>query len=258
MEYEALRAEVVAYFGTGNHWSIATLLSKLSNLPGFSFADGDRRGIYKPENVSEAMGIVHELLRCGVLAPTLILRNNRTYGTTDESPLQVTEYGQRVLAGDDGAVLDPTGFMDRISRRARGLTKLERSYLEESIRVFHLCLYRASVTMLGVASEALVSRVIESTARTLPDAARIEKEMGKSILAGFRAWRLSLQNSGKLPPRPGEILQAVDHVFEIIRLCRNDAAHPKEIEVDRLVVQTLLLAFPRYASALLRLRRAMR
>ncbi len=197
--------------------------------------------------------VVHEMMRCGMLAPAVRHAEKVAPG---DVVLQVTPYGRMVLRNDQDAVWDPAGFLDDIRKRVRGLSKLELSYLEESVRAFHLSLYRASLVMLGGASEALMGRAIEATAAKLPDGTKIRTELGKSILLGFRAWRESLrQNKGRLTARPAELLQAVDQVFEPIRLCRNEAAHPKPIETNRLEVQTLLLAFRRYAQSLLALRR---
>jgi hypothetical protein len=194
------------------------------------------------------------MMRCGILAPGLRHAHRNTWGTL---PLQVTEYGKSTLKGEKETIWDPAGFLDAIRKRVRHLSHLELSYLEESVRAFHLCLYRASLVMLGAASEALMSRVVKATAAKLPNEKKIKGELDSSILLGVRAWKASLeQNSNRLPGRAVEALEAVDHIFDIIRRCRNGAAHPKRIETNRLEVQTLLLAFGHYGQSLLALRRA--
>jgi len=254
MDYSTLRTSIVQYLVKQRpDSSLRAILTHIADehpdasvpLPG-----GGR--LLKHEVAPHVCEVVHELMRCGILGPRLRQEDQQ------DVPLQVTEFGRKVLAGDKDAVWDPMGFLADIRRKVPGLMKLERSYLEESVRAFHLCLYRASLVMLGGASEALMGRVIRETAGRLPDAEKIQRTLANgTIFRGFRAWRQSLdQNRPKLEGRAREeLLQAVDHVFEIIRLCRNEAAHPKAIEVDRLEAQTLLVAFRRYARALLELRR---
>jgi len=264
LDHESLRAKVVSYFQTGNSWSLNALFQKLTDgdPPDLCYTEEHRRGYLRDGISSRINAIVHEMLRCGILAPAVAWHGGRRsiVIVAHDLPLQVTEYGRQVLGGDESAVPDPDSYMAGLRRDVpRLLTRLERSYLEESVRAFHLYLYRASLVMLGGASEVLMARVIKGTSGKLPNGSKIDSELDKSILAGFRAWRASLeQNKQRLPPRSGEILQSVDHVFEIIRLCRNEAAHPKAVDVDRLEVQTLLLAFRRYARALLQLKRSMR
>jgi len=263
LDHETLRSQVVRYFQNGNHWSLARLFEGLAAAnPDICYATDQRRDQIKDEIASQVTAVVHEMLRCGILAPDLRYHSvvsHESRQSSHEIPLQITEYGRQVLEGDGDAVLDPTGFLTDLKGNTRGLSKMELSYLEESVRAFHLHLYRASLVMLGGASEALMARVIKGTSGKLPDGAKIMGELEKSILSGFRAWRGSLdRNRRHLPARSGELLQSVDHVFEIIRLCRNEAAHPKAVDVDRLEVQTLLLAFRRYARALLQLKRSMR
>ncbi len=255
MDYADLRGKVLEYFLQGNAWSLADLFAKLTNGNPPDLCAGNELRVEVSLQVCE---VVHELLRCGILAPGLNYAQVAVAGSIQGAhrvPLQVTSYGRRVLAGDKDAIWDPMGFLDEVRKVVRGLSKLELSYLEESVRAFHLSLYRASLVMLGGASEALMSRTISATAHVLSNPKRIEEELRNGISRGYSEWQKQFdQYTGKIPKR-ADLLRAVKHVFEIIRLCRNETAHPEPIETNRLEVQTLLLAFRRYAQSLLALRR---
>lgn len=257
MNYRTLRSRVIQYFSTGNHWTLAVLLSKLTdgNNPEICERDSENWRL-KPKLVSQVNEIVHELLRCGILAPNLrwehTVMNPQFSQSAHQVPLQVTDYGRRLIAGDLDTVWDPTGFLSDIRGRFRGLKQLELAYLEESIRAYHLSLYRASAVMLGAASEALLARIITETCQFLPNGNAINKKLDTNISAAFDAWRRVLDQCSLR--QKSELLRSVDNAFELIRLSRNEAAHPKKVDINRLELEVMLVGFKRYAKALFSLR----
>jgi hypothetical protein len=254
MDYRTLRSRIVQHLSTGTR-SLDDLVKRLTDDSDLCIKDAPQ--FLKPEVGSQVNQIVHEMLRCGMLAPDF--RWDRIisgYQSHDKIPLQVTDYGRRLLSGDRDAVWDPTGFLADLRSAVRGLHQLELTYLEESVRAYHLCLYRASAVMLGAASEALLVRIITATCPFLPNGDAINRKLDTNVSTAFDAWRKALD---QCPLRPkSELLRAVDNAFELIRLSRNEAAHPKKVDVDRLELEVMLVGFKRYVRALLTLRNQIR
>lgn len=259
MDYESLRARIVSCLQTGRANSLSAITAELTagDPPDLCFTEEHRKGYLRDGVAVQISAILHEMLRCGILAPEFAWdQNSRSlYPPAKHLPLQVTDYGRRVLAGDADAVWDPVGFLDDLQQRVPELGEPERTYLDECVRAFHLSLYRASLVMLGGASEALVLKTIADTADALGSTAQLTKSLEEGrIFPAFRKWQGQLEAFTPKPPGMNEWLQSIVHTFEIIRRCRNEGAHPKTIQVDRLELQVLIVAFRRYARSLFDLR----
>jgi hypothetical protein len=243
MDYLELRGCVVEFLaGKQGTTSLVSLLQELAKGR-LAHLCQDKYGqpsemCLPPELVLKLNEVLHEMSRCGIVAPAFkenYLHPQRgNHEAAHGVPFQVTDYGRHVLAGDSDVVWDPTGILDGVRRRVPELDDLELSYLRESVEAFHSCLYNASLVMLGAASEILMVRIIRDTARFLQGGGDVVAKLEKTISTGFGAWRKRLADSKTHLSLDPDCLRAIDHTFEIIRRCRNEAAHPRRLDVHRL------------------------
>lgn len=174
----------------------------------------------------------------------------------------VTDSGREFLAenADDAqVVLTSRGLARRLEDRCPNLDAVTSRYAELAQDCFLAGHYHASAVLLGVASEAALQRLADSTARVLPKLGISSIQRGDSA-ASTLDWLEEIFRSHKRELKKGLDAAAADSrwVHDLhrllgpgtaIRLTRNEAGHPSDAVIDRSDAFRLFVLFPQMAEA---------
>jgi len=167
--------------------------------------------------------------------------------------LKLTRAGQQA-AFDQGFNPDNAGqYLKKLQETIPELSPLVLRYTYEAVRSYvHRC-YLASAVMLGVASEAAFFDLAEAFAGWLPENEsskfrKILDDPRKHYISKFEAFRKRIQShKPELPHRLADNMALMmDSVLDLLRIYRNDAAHPTGKEIDRDDAYGNLQMFARY------------
>jgi hypothetical protein len=170
--------------------------------------------------------------------------------------LELTEAGLAAARDRHPNPDDPAGYLARL-KETRGISPVVEAYATEALLAYNARLYRSSVVMIGVASEALVFEAGDALAALLNESER------KHYLEQLRSLRLSTiakfaiiqqKMRSHIDDLPAELADGLDltinSVTDFLRTSRNAAGHPTGAKMDREDGFTLLQMFIRYASRL--------
>lgn len=194
-----------------------------------------------------------------LLSKHLILLNfgngqpNSTHWT-----FHLTDDGKQYIENpDDINPSDPDSILEYISNNIGTIDTALDFYLKESLDTFNKGNYLSSIISLGIASEKGVRMLADQYCESLNNAgyssrrSQIENryEINKVFQALQQDYRKIIEKDKtyfdySLNER---IKSQVYSIYNLIRLSRNDAGHPKEIvNIDRLDAYSNLIIFPKY------------
>lgn len=158
---------------------------------------------------------------------------NMTQPAPENWSLELTDAGRAAVSDREVNPDDPTGYFDWIGKNVPGLSAVAGSYLREAVAAFNHTLYFASAVMLGVAAEAVFLETASAFAPTLggrdrDDFQKLIANPKRGYLEKYNEFR---KKSGPIAQRlPSELRENLDLVLggvqELLRIYRNDAAHP--------------------------------
>lgn len=194
------------------------------------------------------MPYVWDLVLKGVIVPGVGLSN-------PNFPFyQVTSYGKKVIEEDWFTIHDSGQFISSLVERYGDPGKVAKIFLDECLNAFNKGLYRASVMMLGVATEEIMvmvmtvflDRVLKGAEKTKFEKLLHSKKLGIAAKTDEFSKRLL----PKLELLRGDLRDGLETdlngMAAIIRRARNDVGHPKEIYVERDEAAGLIQMFPPY------------
>jgi len=202
---------------------------------------------------------------------TDLLRNNTiSFGSRQDWELDnfhVTETGRETLRHADRDPMNPPGYLAYLDQEA-AVDTVSRGYIEEALKTYIACCYKATAVMVGAAVETIVLDLRDTLLPKL-------KEMGKPIPAGLDTWQVKtvlealagqvlpdLKSDAKKSAN-GEALRKLyeDATSRLLpaaadfRRLRNDAGHPAALgPIEPADVHCNLLLFPSTAKLLKRLK----
>jgi len=167
--------------------------------------------------------------------------------------LKLTRAGQEA-AFDQGFNPDNAGqYLKKLQERIPDLSSLVLRYTHEAVRSYVNRCYLASAVMLGVASEAAFFDLAEAFASWLPENEsskfrKILDDPRKHYISKFEEFRKRIQShKSELPPQLADNMALMmDSVLDLLRIYRNDAAHPTGKEIERDEAYISLQMFARY------------
>jgi hypothetical protein len=187
---------------------------------------------------------VSELMSLGLIIP---YHNESNYW---KEWLGVSERGQEYI-NNVNSPYDPDGYLKRIRSKTSSIDPIVFAYLSESVAAFNRHLYFASAVTLGAASERLILLLVDSANSFIQRASSgsaIRTE--DSIFTSYRNFRKKIDPHKKL--FPGQLRESyetiLDTLFNLIRMTRNDAGHPKKASLDEALVRVGLEAFGQYLN----------
>lgn len=171
--------------------------------------------------------------------------------------VRLTEYGKQVLHGFE---LNPYDGFQEYHRCL--LTKLQAEiklthaavddvvtrYLYESLRAFEHRLWNSAAVMLGVATEQCLHLLAQCVTEVMDDAAlKKEFDRARSTTSIFRKTLNRVLQKLALPEEleKNRVLY-LERLFDHIMWSRNDAGHPKPVNIDRYEVFVHLQSFQTY------------
>jgi hypothetical protein len=167
--------------------------------------------------------------------------------------LKLTRAGQEA-AFDQGFNPDNAGqYLRKLQETIPDLSSLVLRYTHEAVHSYVNRCYLASAVMLGVASEAAFFDLAEAFANWLPESEdskfrKILDNPRKHYISKFEEFRKRIQShKSKLPPQLADNMALMmDSILDLLRIYRNDAAHPTGKEIERGDAQINLQMFARY------------
>ena len=165
----------------------------------------------------------------------------------------LTEYGNQVIDSKDPVPHDPDNYLKHLKGLAPNLDPIVISYVAEGLECFQRGTYRASVVMLGVASEKLALDLANTVQQKLPqrEADNLSRVVQRDGIAKVydETKKHLLSRVPQLEKALGDGLVAqLDGVFAIIRTYRNQSGHPTGQIIDRLTALGLFSSFPFYCK----------
>ena len=171
--------------------------------------------------------------------------------------LEITAQGRAVVNDEGINPDDPAGYIQNLHREVPGLSEIVKSYAHEALSAYNARLYRSSVVMLGVASEAAVLEVASVLAQKIGEKRKQQylneiKSPKRSYQAKFDDFRRKLES--RKDSMPDELTINLDltmnSVGELLRVYRNNAGHPTGEVTSRHDCFTFLHMFVQYAKRL--------
>lgn len=169
----------------------------------------------------------------------------------------LTAYGVECINKGELLPFDPNGYLVSVQSRVPGLDNVTMIYLQEAISTFNRDFYLSASVALGVASEQLILRMIDSYVaafRDLQRKATAEKRYeGKQLRAQYGLFKQDFSSLRPSLPRDlyADFETHLDSIFQLIRVTRNDSGHPSGAVPERAIVMANLQAFPYFAARVL-------
>lgn len=176
---------------------------------------------------------------------------------TENWELWITAYGRAVVNDEGINPDDPAGYIQNLDHEVPDLSEVVKNYAHEALRAYNARLYRSSVVMLGVASEAAVLEVAAALAQTMREEKKRQyleqlEAPNRSYNAKFEDFRQKLRS--RTDSMPEELTTNLDltmnSVGELLRVYRNNAGHPTGKVAGRHDCFTFLHMFVQYAKRL--------
>ena len=160
----------------------------------------------------------------------------------------ITEKGRKALEHFSRDPVNPDGYLAYLKKSAN-IEKITLSYLEEALKTYNSNCFRASAVMIGVASESIVLKLRNVLVEKM-------QKLGKSIPKDLKDWKIKpiidcikkqIENCKSSIPK--DTYNKFDNYWtpmvSQIRFIRNDAGHPKDINIIKEEdVHASLLIFP--------------
>ena len=171
--------------------------------------------------------------------------------------LQITANGRAVVSDERINPDDQTGYIQNLDHEVPDLSEVAKNYAHEALYAYNVGLYRSSVVMLGVASEAAVLEVAAALAQTMREEKKQQyleqlEAPNRSYNAKFEDFRQKLRS--RTDSMPEELTTNLDltmnSVGELLRVYRNNAGHPTGKVASRHDCFTFLHMFVQYAKRL--------
>lgn len=208
----------------------------------------------RQEAEDAVMAILWQLCFGGIIVPTSTHYSGILF-------FSITEYGRSVLEDSPAGPYDPNGFIRRVQIDAPHFEAVTLDYLKEAVDCFRYRCFRASVTMLGVASEIEFLRLIDLGSKFVSDAGQpnyvADVIKANSIKKKFERFKVLLDGLGQkklLPVEATEYDVWLEGTFQPIRLTRNDAGHANTGIIPSEVAYGQLNCFATYAGRISRLK----
>ncbi len=192
----------------------------------------------------------------------LIISRILTFGVEPGTPatanyrhFRFTTWGKQVLSEEQPPPYNRRGFVNSINARLKlineafQLDPVANRYLEEALDTFGTGSFLASTVMLGVAAEALLVLLTDELEAWLPESEsrRLSEKRGD-----YRTESLLKHLRGCIDNHKDELASAykaavlvLDKLIPLVKLERDECAHPKGITTDRELVYVNLIAFRR-------------
>lgn len=190
----------------------------------------------------------------------LIFFNERNISNFNFSNVKIylTEYGKKYVQDPDISPYDDGGYITYLKINVPNIDDIVESYLKESLNTIKTRSYLASVFTLGAASERLIlllrdeyCNVLGSNGYTGRQSRIAQEEQIKRIFNAIYADFQKIHNADRnyfgkdLWER---IDQEIKHIFDFIRISRNDSGHPVKprADIDQFLAHGNLINFIRY------------
>ena len=206
----------------------------------------ERASLRRTEEQQVLLTLWHDLVRSGHIAWGLDVLN------ADPPFCHLTERGRKLLENVSRDPANPVGYFAYLKANA-SLTPVAESYIREALETYNSGCYKATAVMVGGASESLLLDLRDTAVNRL-------NFLGKVVPSGLKDWRAKrvidavealIQDYVKDLPRPlAESFSTYYTAFAgQIRMIRNDAGHPKNVDpVSQDTVHSSLLIFPELAK----------
>lgn len=179
---------------------------------------------------------------------------------TSNWDLCLTERGSRYIAEEEENPYNDSVWYACLIKNAQGLSEVAKQYAQEAIKSFANNLYISCHVMVGVASEFVIVRMAHAMAHSglIEGRDLILKAVENprlSIRELFNKMRPELEKAkGKIPGNLADNMSIwLDSMFDVIRVNRNEAGHPKGSNVGREESVMVLRCFVKYMSKACRL-----
>ncbi len=165
----------------------------------------------------------------------------------------ITEYGTQVISTNDPVPHDPDRYLEHLRSQAPLLDAVALSFVGEGLDCFQRGTYRASIVMLGVASEKLTLDLagLVQSALSGTNASKLLEFIQNGKISTIHE-EMMKRLEPKVSTLPKGIADGLDHhlggIFTTIRIYRNQAGHPTNSSIDRLTALGLFSSFPAYCK----------
>lgn len=174
--------------------------------------------------------------------------------------IRITQKGERFIEDSEENLYNDNIWYANLVRKADGLSEIEKQYAQESIKAFNNELYISCHVMIGVASEAIIIRMAKtmSQSQMIEGKENIEKAVNDprmSIRELFNKMRPEIEKAkSRIPGNLADNMSIwLDSMFDVIRVNRNEAGHPKGASVGKEECIMILRCFVTYISKACRL-----
>lgn len=162
----------------------------------------------------------------------------------------ITDYGMQALQKENAIIFDPTGMIENLEKKVGELDIIVKEYLSEALICLRRNCYRATIVMVGCASEQTFLNVVNAYTDSLKEEAKkkfIEKSQNKPVYRVYEEFRKRfdvIRKDVEIKTQRDDWQVQLDSVFNLIRYYRNECGHPKRITVDRQTAFSITLLFP--------------
>ncbi|MBN2209539.1 MAG: hypothetical protein JW759_09620 [Candidatus Coatesbacteria bacterium] len=164
----------------------------------------------------------------------------------------VTPYGEGVLTQTQPTYYDPDGYLTHIDSLCPGLDPVMKEYVKEGLACMRAGLVFAAAVMFGAAAEKAILLLVEALANATTDAKKAKHLQnllnGQSVPPRYVAIEQTCADAITNNLIPNNVHQGsiarIICIFDMIRVQRNDAVHPKTATCNRENVLTTIQAFP--------------
>jgi hypothetical protein len=224
------------------------------NLNPGSIAIMDVYGRLQSKVGHPAINRIHPMAR--EIMQELLNNNVLFFGAGDDQGwpwFTLTEYGKNCILTGELLPFDPEGYLVALNKRVQGLDSLAMQYLREAISTYNRGFFLSAAVALGIATEHLLLRMIDSYIDAHADGARKaqlrQKYEGRFIFTQYSQFKKELPAvRGKIPADLlADYETHLEGIFNLIRLIRNQSGHPSGFFPDQVIVAANLQAFSSYA-----------
>ena len=211
-----------------------------------------REGRFNPSDVLNVYQIIWDLSVERIITP----------GSNTSNPnwpwFRLTDFGKQVVSGSHH-YYDPEGYAEHLQSIVPELDDVVRQYALEGTRCFKQRLWFAAAVMLGAAAERLVLLLLESIRDAESDPQQkqectnlLDKPRLPAIFSLIKDRLDSLEATIPYNVHQGSITH-LNSLFEMIRVHRNEAVHPKIAEISQQKIFLALQSFPGAIEVMCRL-----
>lgn len=166
--------------------------------------------------------------------------------------LRITKFGQDYISHSGPHYHDPESYLEFLKNLVNDLDPVIEQYVFESLNCYRQQLFFASAVMIGAAAEKAILLLLQAITDSMsnPSSKRKATELldRPKLPEIIDMIRENVNNHIKAKTIPYSVHQGcTEHLlslFEMIRVCRNDAIHPITGQVDRTKVFLSLQTIP--------------